>query len=128
MFVYQHISCFFFFNDTATTEIYTLSLHDALPICQYSSYKGSLWDQGILPLDTLNLLEKARGGYVEVDRSSRLDWDALRAKIGQHGMRNSNCLAIAPTATISNIVGADASIEPSFGNLSGKSNLSGHFT
>ncbi|WP_278544189.1 ribonucleoside-diphosphate reductase subunit alpha, partial [Delftia acidovorans] len=95
---------------------------------QYSSYKGSLWDQGILPLDTLNLLEKARGGYVEVDRSSRLDWDALRAKIGQHGMRNSNCVAIAPTATISNIVGVDASIEPSFGNLSVKSNLSGEFT
>ncbi|WP_428140956.1 ribonucleoside-diphosphate reductase subunit alpha [Delftia acidovorans] len=95
---------------------------------QYSSYKGSLWDQGILSLDTLNLLEKARGGYVEVDRSSRLDWDALRAKIGQHGMRNSNCVAIAPTATISNIVGVDASIEPSFGNLSVKSNLSGEFT
>ncbi|MDR0224925.1 MAG: ribonucleoside-diphosphate reductase subunit alpha, partial [Burkholderiaceae bacterium] len=88
---------------------------------QYSSYKGSLWDQGILPLDTLNLLEKARGGYVEVDRSARLDWDALRGKIAQHGMRNSNCVAIAPTATISNIVGVDASIEPSFGNLSVKS-------
>ncbi|CAB5701742.1 Ribonucleoside-diphosphate reductase 1 subunit alpha [Delftia tsuruhatensis] len=95
---------------------------------QYSSYKGSLWDQGILPLDTLNLLEKARGGYVEVDRSARLDWEALRAKIARHGMRNSNCVAIAPTATISNIVGVDASIEPSFGNLSVKSNLSGEFT
>ena len=95
---------------------------------KYSSYKGSLWDQGILPPDTLDLLAKARGGYVEVDRSSTLDWDALRKKISQDGMRNSNCVAIAPTATISNIIGVDASIEPSFGNLSVKSNLSGEFT
>ncbi len=95
---------------------------------QYSSYKGSLWDQGILPLDTLDLLTKARGGYVEVDRSATLDWDALRRKIATDGMRNSNCVAIAPTATISNIIGVDASIEPCFGNLSVKSNLSGEFT
>ena len=95
---------------------------------KYDSYTGSLWDQGILPFDTLDLLEKARGGFVEVDRSSTLDWDALRKKIAQDGMRNSNCVAIAPTATISNIVGVDASIEPSFGNLSVKSNLSGEFT
>lgn len=95
---------------------------------QYSSYKGSLWDRGILPFDTLDMLSQARGGYVEVDRSSTLDWDALRKKIAQDGMRNSNCVAIAPTATISNIIGVDASIEPSFGNLSVKSNLSGEFT
>ena len=95
---------------------------------QYSSYKGSLWDQGILPLDTLDLLAQARGGYVEVDRSATLDWDALRKKIARDGMRNSNCVAIAPTATISNIIGVDASIEPCFGNLSVKSNLSGEFT
>lgn len=95
---------------------------------KYSSYKGSLWDKGILPLDTLGLLEQQRGGYVEVDRSATLDWDALRAKIAADGMRNSNCLAIAPTATISNIIGVDASIEPCFGNLSVKSNLSGEFT
>ncbi len=95
---------------------------------KYSSYPGSLWDRGILPIDTLDLLEKARGGYVEVDRAATLDWDALRQKIAQDGMRNSNCVAIAPTATISNIVGVDASIEPSFGNLSVKSNLSGEFT
>ena len=95
---------------------------------KYSSYPGSLWDQGILPIDTLDLLERARGGYVEVDRSSTLDWDALRKKIAQDGMRNSNCVAIAPTATISNIIGVDASIEPCFGNLSVKSNLSGEFT
>jgi ribonucleoside-diphosphate reductase alpha chain len=95
---------------------------------QYSSFKGSLWDQGILPPDTLDLLAQARGGYVEVDRSSTLDWNALRQKIAADGMRNSNCVAIAPTATISNIIGVDASIEPCFGNLSVKSNLSGEFT
>ncbi|MGA1575612.1 MAG: ribonucleoside-diphosphate reductase subunit alpha, partial [Burkholderiaceae bacterium] len=94
----------------------------------YSTFKGSLWDQGILPPDTIDLLQRQRGGYVEVDRSSTLDWEALRAKIRADGMRNSNCVAIAPTATISNIVGVDASIEPSFGNLSVKSNLSGEFT
>jgi ribonucleoside-diphosphate reductase alpha chain len=95
---------------------------------KYSSYKGSLWDKGIMPLDTLELLTQARGGYVEVDRSASLDWDALRKKIAADGMRNSNCIAIAPTATISNIIGVDASIEPCFGNLSVKSNLSGEFT
>jgi ribonucleoside-diphosphate reductase alpha chain len=95
---------------------------------RYSSYRGSLWDRGVLPLDSLDLLAEARGGYVEVDRSATMDWTALRARIAQHGMRNSNCVAIAPTATISNIIGVDASIEPCFGNLSVKSNLSGEFT
>ena len=95
---------------------------------KYASYKGSLWDKGILPLDTLNMLADERGGYVEVDRSATLDWDALREKIARDGMRNSNCVAIAPTATISNIIGVDACIEPCFGNLSVKSNLSGEFT
>ncbi|AVO33981.1 ribonucleoside-diphosphate reductase subunit alpha [Ottowia oryzae] len=95
---------------------------------KYSSFKGSLWDKGVLPIDSIQLLEQARGGYVEVDRTSTLDWDALRAKIAKDGMRNSNCVAIAPTATISNIIGVDASIEPCFGNLSVKSNLSGEFT
>jgi len=95
---------------------------------RYSSFKGSLWDKGILPFDSIDLLVKARGGYVDVDRSITLDWDALRAKIAKQGMRNSNCVAIAPTATISNIVGVDASIEPAFANLSVKSNLSGEFT
>jgi ribonucleoside-diphosphate reductase alpha chain len=95
---------------------------------RYSSYRGSLWDRGILPIDSLDLLAAARGGFVEVDRSSTLDWTALRGRIAEHGMRNSNCVAIAPTATISNIVGVSASIEPSFGNLSVKSNLSGEFT
>jgi ribonucleoside-diphosphate reductase alpha chain len=87
-----------------------------------------LWDQGILPLDTIDLLARERGGYVEVDRSATMDWDTLRQKIKSDGMRNSNCVAIAPTATISNIIGVDASIEPCFGNLSVKSNLSGEFT
>ncbi len=95
---------------------------------RYQTYEGSLWSQGILPFDTIDMLQKARGGYVEVDRSSKLDWNALRQKIALDGMRNSNCTAIAPTATISNIVGVDASIEPCFGNLSVKSNLSGEFT
>ncbi len=95
---------------------------------RYSSYRGSLWDRGILPIDSLDLLAQERGGHVEVDRSTTMDWDALRSRIRQHGMRNSNCVAIAPTATISNIIGVDASIEPCFGNLSVKSNLSGEFT
>ena len=95
---------------------------------RYSSYRGSLWDRGVLPLDSLELLAEQRSGYVEVDRSMTLDWDALRRRIAEHGMRNSNCVAIAPTATISNIIGVSASIEPSFGNLSVKSNLSGEFT
>lgn len=94
----------------------------------YSSFKGSLWDQGILPLDTLDLLLSERGGNVEVDRSKTLDWDSLRARIQKVGMRNSNCVAIAPTATISNIVGVSASIEPEYQNLYVKSNLSGEFT
>jgi ribonucleoside-diphosphate reductase alpha chain len=95
---------------------------------RYSSFEGSLWDRGILPQDTLDLLAAERGGYVELDRSSSLDWEALRARIAAHGMRNSNCLAIAPTATIANIVGVSASIEPTFQNLFVKSNLSGEFT
>src|SRR6478752_2775361 len=85
---------------------------------RYASYNGSLWDRGVLPQDTLALLRDERGGYVEIDQSSTLDWDALRTRIAEHGMRNSNCIAIAPTATISNIIGVSASIEPSFGNLS----------
>jgi ribonucleoside-diphosphate reductase alpha chain len=95
---------------------------------RYGSFAGSLWDRGILPQDTLDLLAAERGGYVEVDRSAALDWEPLRARIKKHGMRNSNCLAIAPTATIANIVGVSASIEPTFQNLFVKSNLSGEFT
>jgi ribonucleoside-diphosphate reductase alpha chain len=95
---------------------------------RYSSFKGSLWDRGILPQDSLKLLAQERGGYVEVDQSSTMDWDMLRKRIAKVGMRNSNCVAIAPTATISNIVGVSASIEPNYQNLYVKSNLSGEFT
>ena len=95
---------------------------------RYASYKGSLWDRGILPHDSLDILAEQRGGYLEVDRSVTMDWDALRNRIANYGMRNSNCLAIAPTATISNIIGVDASIEPTYQNLFVKSNLSGEFT
>ena len=94
----------------------------------YSTYKGSLWDRGILPQDSVAMLAAERGGYVEVDNSSTMDWSGLRARIKQHGMRNSNCVAIAPTATISNIIGVSACIEPTFQNLFVKSNLSGEFT
>jgi ribonucleoside-diphosphate reductase alpha chain len=95
---------------------------------RYASYRGSLWDKGFLPQDTVEMLRASRGGYVELDDSVTLDWDALRARIKQHGMRNSNCVAIAPTATISNIVGVSASIEPTYQNIFVKSNLSGEFT
>ncbi|HSC81907.1 MAG TPA: ribonucleoside-diphosphate reductase subunit alpha [Chitinolyticbacter sp.] len=94
----------------------------------YPSFKGSLWDRGILPHDSLKLLAEERGGFLEVDTSERLDWSALRERIASYGMRNSNCLAIAPTATIANIVGVSASIEPTYQNLFVKSNLSGEFT
>src|SRR5258708_5713697 len=95
---------------------------------RYSTYDGSLWSKGILPQDSIKLLAEQRGGYVEVDGSSALNWEPLRARIRQFGMRNSNCLAIAPTATIANIVGVSASIEPTYQNLYVKSNLSGEFT
>jgi ribonucleoside-diphosphate reductase alpha chain len=97
---------------------------------RYSSYKGSLWDRGVLPIDSLDLLASERGDekYVDVDRSSTLNWDELRSRIALHGMRNSNCIAIAPTATIANIIGVSASIEPTYQNLYVKSNLSGEFT
>lgn len=94
----------------------------------YETFKGSLWDRGILPKDSLKLLEEERGGYLDVDMSETLDWSALRQRIQTVGMRNSNCLAIAPTATISNIIGVSACIEPTYQNLYVKSNLSGEFT
>ncbi len=94
----------------------------------YSSFRGSLWDRGILPQDSLKLLAEERGGYLEVDTTETLDWSALRQRIKQFGMRNSNCVAIAPTATISNIIGVSACIEPTYQNLYVKSNLSGEFT
>ncbi|GLR13687.1 ribonucleoside-diphosphate reductase [Chitinimonas prasina] len=95
---------------------------------KYPSYAGSLWSKGILPQDSIDMLAEARGGYVEMDRSETLDWATLRGRIATYGMRNSNCLAIAPTATIANIVGVSASIEPNYQNIFVKSNLSGEFT
>jgi ribonucleoside-diphosphate reductase alpha chain len=94
----------------------------------YSSYEGSLWSKGILPIDSINLLQQARSKYLEQDRSQRLDWETLRVKVRTQGMRNSNVMAIAPTATISNICGVSQSIEPTYQNLYVKSNLSGEFT
>jgi ribonucleoside-diphosphate reductase alpha chain len=114
--------------ETVAYHAYWASTELAEERGRYASYRGSLWDRGILPQDSLDLLLEERGGYVEVDRTSTLEWDALRERIRQYGMRNSNCLAIAPTATISNIVGVSASIEPSFTNLYVKANLSGDFT
>ncbi|MGZ0152494.1 ribonucleoside-diphosphate reductase subunit alpha [Kribbella sp. WER1] len=95
---------------------------------RYSSYDGSLWSKGVLPIDSLSLLRDARGGDVIVDDSAQLDWDALRQKVLRDGMRNSNVMAIAPTATISNICGVSQSIEPTYSNLFVKSNMSGEFT
>jgi ribonucleoside-diphosphate reductase alpha chain len=95
---------------------------------RYSTFEGSLWSHGILPIDSIRLLEEARGGYLQVDRSATLDWNGLRERVRSIGMRNSNTMAIAPTATISNICGVAQSIEPTYQNLFVKSNLSGEFT
>ncbi|WNV04261.1 ribonucleoside-diphosphate reductase subunit alpha [Candidatus Methylospira mobilis] len=94
----------------------------------YSTFQGSLWSKGILPIDSIRLLEEGRGGYLQMDRSSTLDWNGLRERVQKIGMRNSNTMAIAPTATISNICGVSQSIEPTYQNLFVKSNLSGEFT
>ncbi len=95
----------------------------------YTSYEGSLWSKGILPLDSIELLKKERGeNYLEVDSASKLDWESLRKTVKKQGMRNSNVMAIAPTATIANITGLTQSIEPTYSNLFVKSNLSGEFT
>jgi ribonucleoside-diphosphate reductase alpha chain len=94
----------------------------------YATFKGSKWDRGMLPLDTLALLEEERGGYLDVDRSSRMDWTPVRESVKKYGMRNSNVMAIAPTATIANIIGVTSSIEPLYKNIFVKSNLSGEFT
>ncbi|MBA3815761.1 MAG: ribonucleoside-diphosphate reductase subunit alpha [Parachlamydiaceae bacterium] len=119
------------FNDEITEAVafyaYSASADLAAERGRYSSFKGSKWDRGLLPLDTLELLEKERGVAIKVDRKSRLDWDGLRQKIQDQGMRNSNCLAIAPTATISNIMGSMPCIEPSYKHIHTKSNLSGEF-
>ncbi|HAL14981.1 MAG TPA: ribonucleoside-diphosphate reductase subunit alpha, partial [Planctomycetaceae bacterium] len=94
----------------------------------YSSYIGSKWDRGLLPIDTIDVLEQERGIELELDRSSTMPWDEVREHVAAHGMRNSNVMAIAPTATISTIVGVSQSIEPAYKHLYVKSNLSGEFT
>src|SRR5476651_571585 len=120
------------FADTSMEAVCYYAYYASTELAQergrYSSYRGSLWDRGILPQDSLKLLAEARGGYVEVDDSASMDWTELRSRIANYGMRNSNCVAIAPTATISNIIGVSACIEPTFQNLYVKSNLSGEFT
>ena len=119
------------FNDEAMEAVayyaYEASSDLAAERGAYSSYKGSKWDRGLLPQDTLDLLEQERGQAVEVPRGGRMDWTPLRQKIARQGMRNSNCLAIAPTATISNITATSPCIEPTYKNLFVKSNLSGEF-
>ena len=119
------------FNDEIMEAVafyaYTASADLAAERGRYPSFQGSKWDRGMMPLDTLNLLEQERGMPVLVDRKSRLDWEGLRGKIRHQGMRNSNCLAIAPTATISNIMGCTPCIEPSYKHIHTKSNLSGEF-
>jgi ribonucleoside-diphosphate reductase alpha chain len=119
------------FNDEAMEAIayyaYEASSDIAAERGTYSSYKGSKWDRGLLPQDTLDLLEQERGQPIEVPRGGKMDWAPLRAKIAKQGMRNSNVLAIAPTATISNITATSPCIEPTYKNLFVKSNLSGEF-
>jgi ribonucleoside-diphosphate reductase alpha chain len=95
---------------------------------KYATFDGSLWSKGILPIDSVDLLQQNRSHTLELDRSSTLDWSGLRQRVMTTGMRNSNTLAIAPTATISNICGVTQSIEPTYQNLFVKSNMSGDFT
>ena len=120
------------FADTSMEAVsyYTIEASSDLAIERgtYSSYQGSLWSKGIMPVDSIKLLKEARGQYLQQDESQTLDWDSLRNKIKEQGMRNSNTMAIAPTATISNICGVSQSIEPTYQNLFVKSNLSGEFT
>jgi ribonucleoside-diphosphate reductase alpha chain len=120
------------FADTSMEAVSYFAIQASTQLAEergrYSSYEGSLWSKGILPLDSIDLLEQGRGGYLEQDRSQTLDWAGLRQRVKKHGMRNSNVMAIAPTATISNICGVSQSIEPTYQNLFVKSNLSGDFT
>ena len=120
------------FADRSMEAVSWFAIHASTELAEergrYPSYEGSLWSRGILPIDSLELLAEARGEYLKVDRGTTLDWDTLRERVRTVGMRNSNCLAIAPTATISNICGVSQSIEPTYQNLYVKSNLSGEFT
>ena len=118
----------------ADTSMELISFHALLASSElakergaYSTFKGSKWEQGLLPIDTIELLARERGS-LEMNRSAKLDWNSVREAIRQHGLRNSNTMAIAPTATISNIVGVSQSIEPTYKHLFAKANLSGDFT
>jgi ribonucleoside-diphosphate reductase alpha chain len=115
------------FMEAVAYYAYSASSDLAAEVGTYSSYKGSKWDRGLLPQDTLDLLEDERGRPLKVPRGGKMDWSVVREKIAEHGMRNSNVLAIAPTATISNIMGTTPCIEPNYKNLYVKSNLSGDF-
>ena len=120
------------FADTSMELISYYAIEASCALAQergsYSTYEGSLWSKGILPIDSINLLQQARGQYLDQDKSQTLDWESLRVKVRTQGIRNSNLMAIAPTATISNICGVSQSIEPTYQNLYVKSNLSGEFT
>ncbi|MEC7560150.1 MAG: ribonucleoside-diphosphate reductase subunit alpha, partial [Pseudomonadota bacterium] len=121
------------FADTSMEAISYYAIDASSNLAQergaYASFSGSLWSRGILPIDSIKMLQAERGeGFLDVDMSSKLDWSALRSKVQINGMRNSNVMAIAPTATIANITGVSQSIEPTYQNLYVKSNLSGEFT
>jgi ribonucleoside-diphosphate reductase alpha chain len=121
------------FADRSMEQISYLAIKASTNLAEergaYSSFKGSLWDQGILPIDSIKILRENRGEeYLDQDEGQTLDWDTLRERVQRVGMRNSNCMAIAPTATIANITGVSQSIEPTYQNLYVKSNLSGEFT
>ena len=119
------------FNDEAMEAIAYYAIEASSDLAAergtYNSYKGSKWDRGLLPQDTIDLLENERGQAIDVPRGGKMDWTPVREKVAKHGMRNSNVMAIAPTATISNITGTTPCIEPSYKNLFVKSNLSGEF-
>ncbi|WP_019021935.1 ribonucleoside-diphosphate reductase subunit alpha [Thioalkalivibrio sp. ALE23] len=120
------------FADTSMEAISWYSIKASTDLAEergrYESFPGSLWSQGILPIDSIDKLAESRGDYLQMDRTQRMDWDSLRERVKTTGMRNSNTMAIAPTATISNICGVSQSIEPTYQNLFVKSNLSGEFT
>lgn len=120
------------FADQSMEQISYFAIQASCELAQergtYESYTGSLWSQGILPIDSIKILQDARGQYLEQDTSQTLEWEQLRQHVLEHGMRNSNVMAIAPTATIANICGISQSIEPTYQNLFVKSNLSGEFT
>jgi len=120
------------FADTMGEKFSYFAIQASMQLAQergaYETFSGSKWDRGIFPLDTLNLLEKERGMPIKVSRTARLDWDSLKQQVRQHGMRNSNTMAVAPTATIATISGCYPSIEPLYKNIYTKANVSGEFT